>query len=129
MELVRVPGTDNVHVVAIIVLVQKGPVGRDDIEHRRHPDALAYRTALMRTEIAIGVIFAAMPDDADLDRAGRDDPHAPFNDLAILANQHFSHLMTLPSLFKLVDWGRSYAPDPHFAHTYPAAIYCIGPMS
>ena len=66
-------------------------VAVDQVDNLRHPHALADRAALVRAEIAIGVIFAAMADDADFSAPGCDDADAAFGDLAVLADQYFSH--------------------------------------
>src|SRR6185437_242926 len=96
MKLVGVPRADDVHVVAVVILTEEGAIRRDDIEDLRHADAFADRAALMRAMIAIGVVFAALADDADLDLAGGDDADPAVNDLAILANQYFSHSAPIP---------------------------------
>src|SRR5690242_19030201 len=98
MELIGVPGADDMHVVAVVILAEEGSVGRDDVDDLRHSEALADRAALMRAVVAIGVIFTALADHADLDLAGGDDAHPAIGDLAVFADQYFSHSAPIPSL-------------------------------
>src|SRR4051794_20391868 len=96
MELISVPRADDVHVILIESLAEIAAVLADQIDHLRHAQPLARRSALMRAQIAIGVIFSGVMDDADLDRPGLDHPHAAVGNLAFLANQYLSHLLARP---------------------------------
>ena len=70
MELVAVPRADDVHVVLVEGLAEIDAVLADQVDHLRHTQPLAGRSALVRAEIAIGVVFSGVADDADLDRPG-----------------------------------------------------------
>ena len=91
VELVAVPGTDDVHVGLVEGLAVEDAVLVDQFLHLRHAQALAGRAALVRAVVAVGVVLAAVADDADLDLAGMHDPHPALGDIAVAANQHFGH--------------------------------------
>src|SRR5215475_9099273 len=101
MKLIAVPGAHEVHVVLIETLAEIGAAFSDQVDHLRQLEALADRTALMRAQIAVGVVAALVADHTDLDRPDLDQPHVAVGDLAFPAHQYFvSHTLSL-SLVRL----------------------------
>src|SRR5579872_3726208 len=66
MIFVAVPRADDMHVGLVELLAHEHAVLADDVDDLGHPHALAGGAALMRAQIAIGVILAGVPDDPDL---------------------------------------------------------------
>src|SRR5215468_2192092 len=62
MKLIAVPGTDEVHVVLVEALAEIGATLSDQVDHLRQLEALADRAALMRAEVAVGVVAAPVAD-------------------------------------------------------------------
>lgn len=54
----------------------------------------------MRTQIAIGVIFIGVPDNADLQPSRSDDAHCAVGYLSVLTNTNFRHF--LPFAYSLL---------------------------
>src|SRR4026208_2416803 len=69
VELPAVPRADDMHVVLVEGLAEMDAARADLLHHLRQLEPLARRPALMRAEIAVGVVAALMADDADLDAA------------------------------------------------------------
>src|SRR5207244_8913194 len=86
MELVAVPGTDDVHVVAVEGLAVVDAVLVDQLLDLRHHQAFAGGAALVRAIVAVGVVLSAVADDADLNLVGAHDPHPALRDLALPAD-------------------------------------------
>src|SRR4051812_23106861 len=62
MELVAVPGADDMRIVIIEGLPTEAPLLVDPIPNSRDPDSLACRATLMRAEVAICKEGTLMPD-------------------------------------------------------------------
>src|SRR5215204_5168343 len=91
MELVAMPGTDDMHVVLIVCLAKENAAFADKIDDLRHPQPLARRTSLMRTKITIGVVFVRMSDDADLDVSNQHQAYTAFRNFTVFTNAYFRH--------------------------------------
>src|ERR1041384_456434 len=91
VKFVAVPGADDVHVVLVEGLTEMHATLADLVDHLRHTKPLASWAALVRAQVAVGVIPITMADDADLLPADRDQPHAAFGDLAVFTDQNFRH--------------------------------------
>src|SRR4030088_1894958 len=78
--------------------------GVDDLLHLLHVRGLG-GPALVRAIVAIGVVFAAVADDPDLEFPGAPDPHPAFGDIAVLANQRLGHQRSLQSSYGTISYG------------------------
>src|SRR5690242_12797543 len=95
MKLVTMPGANDVHVIVIKGLPEVAAVLANQVDHLRHAQAFTSRSALVRTEIAVRIVFSGMPYDPDLDRPDLDQTYAAVGNLAFLANKHFRHLFSI----------------------------------
>src|SRR5262245_49539636 len=91
MEFPAVPWTDDVHVVLVERLSEVNAVVADLLDHLRHLQPFTGRPALMRAQIAVGVVGALVKDHADLDRARLDETCSAVGDLAFPAHANFRH--------------------------------------
>jgi hypothetical protein len=91
MEFIAVPRAHDVDVTLIEGLSKVNSAIADKIHHLRHLEAFASRAALVRAEIAIGIVFAGVPNDPDFQLSGFDQPNPAIGDLTILANKHIRH--------------------------------------
>src|SRR3954453_5728801 len=95
VEFVPVPGADDVHVGLVEGLAEIDAAFADLVPHLRDAPTLAGGTTLVRAQIAIGIIVARVPDNANLDVADLHKPHTTVGDLAVSAYPDFRH--ELPS--------------------------------
>src|SRR5260221_8790140 len=91
MKLPAMPRADDVHVGFVEILTEENALLADLLDDLRHLQALAGRSALVRADIAIGVIGALGKDHADLDGPALHQAGAAFGDLAFLAHADFGH--------------------------------------
>src|SRR5262245_26756728 len=92
------PRADDMRLIVIVGLGHKRAVLGIEVDHLAPDDTLAGRAALVQAMVAVGVIGAVMPIDADLDPALTDNADIAILHLDVLAYENLRHPSRSPSI-------------------------------
>src|SRR6185369_14715821 len=91
-----VPGAHDVRIIVVISLADIRLVRGEQLDHLAFDHALAGGTALMQAMVAVGVVRAGVPVDADLEPVLTHDADVAVAHLDILANENLRHSSPAP---------------------------------
>jgi hypothetical protein len=101
VELIPVPGTDDMHVDFVVALTQVHAARTDFVDDLGHSHALAGWATLMWTIVSVGIELALVADDPDLQFSDVHDAGAAVLELFALANENSFHVQ-IPTVCSIV---------------------------
>src|SRR5262245_29446459 len=106
------PGTHDVRVAVIVGLPEIRLVGAQKLDHLALDHALAGRATLMQAMVAVGVIAASVPIDADLEPILAADADVAVTHFHVLAHENLRHSSPAPCWYSDLQQHSRACPGP-----------------